>query len=78
MTDAEKDAVVAEINRQLDDYMASNEFHDRCLKANEEIERGTLRTDASLAEALGLPERFVTLAFAKQAQNFYAENGGLQ
>jgi hypothetical protein len=80
MADAEQklNRVVAEVRRQFDAYMASADFEVRANAACAAIQAGGLRTDAELAEALGLPERFLALAIEKQAAKFNAGHGGLQ
>jgi alkylated DNA nucleotide flippase Atl1 len=78
MTPAEKDRVAADIARQLDTYLDSDEFAARAETACRLIEVGIVPTNAELAELLGLPERFVAVALDKQAAKFSALRGALQ
>jgi hypothetical protein len=78
MTDQEIEAAAAEVRRQLDEYMASADFEARANAACAAIQAGGLRTNAELADALGLPERFLSIAMEKQNKRFIADRGGLQ
>jgi hypothetical protein len=77
MTDQEIEAAVAELRASLDEYLRSDDFEMRAARAWMQIENGGLRTTAEMAEALGLPEQFLTVALAKQGKQFIADHGGL-
>jgi hypothetical protein len=75
MTEEREIEAAAQIRQLLDTYLNSAEFEQRANAACAEIEKGGLRTTAELAEALGLPERFLEIALAKQAAKFAPNNG---
>jgi hypothetical protein len=77
MTPKQKDAIVAEVRRQLLEYLDTDEFAVRAARACIEIERGGLKTDVALADALGVPVQALTVALERQKQKLIAENGGL-
>jgi O6-methylguanine-DNA--protein-cysteine methyltransferase len=78
MTEQQIDAAAAQVRQALDAYMASADFEARADAACAAIQAGGLRTNEELAEALGLPERFLAVALQKQKSKFFAERGGLQ
>ncbi|RXH41070.1 hypothetical protein [Bradyrhizobium zhanjiangense] len=76
LSDQEKDEIAAEVRRQVIAFMTTPEFEQRAKAACAAIDRGELRTDAEIADALGLPENFVSFALGLAAREITAPNTG--
>ena len=78
LTEQDIDFAAAQVRQALDDYMLSADFEVRADAACTAIQAGGLRTNEELAEALGLPERFLAVVLQAHAEKIFAHHGGLQ
>jgi hypothetical protein len=68
MNDAEQAALVAEVQRQFAEKMATPEFKARAEATCARLEAGERMSNAEIAECLDIPERLIDIAMAAQGR----------
>jgi hypothetical protein len=74
MTNEQQEQLVAEMQREFRDYMATPEFKARAEATSARIDAGESLSNADLAECLAIPERLVEIAMAKQPKPASADD----